>query len=70
VTRPDIAVCGHRHRLEANDVRWVDYALTGRFADVKLVRLLFANQFITSSAMVRRDLGCAFCGYPALYGRF
>jgi len=60
VTRPDIAVCGHRHRLEANDAHWVDYALTGRCADVKLARLLLANQFITSSAMVRRDLDVRF----------
>jgi len=59
-TRSDIAVCGHQYRLELNDPHWSDYALTGHIADVKLVRLLLANQFITSSAMVRRDLGVRF----------
>jgi glycosyltransferase involved in cell wall biosynthesis len=57
---PNVAVSGHRHRQESDQIRWDDYELTGRYFEIKLPRLLFANQFTTPSAMVKRDLAVRF----------
>ena len=57
---PEVTVCGHRHRMEKNDPIWTDYYLPGCFTELKLSRLLFANMFITSSAMVKRDMDVRF----------
>lgn len=60
VNHPDVAVCGHRHRQETAGADWNSYELTGRSCDVRLIRLLLANRFITPSAMVRRSLAVRF----------
>jgi glycosyltransferase involved in cell wall biosynthesis len=57
---PDVAVSGHRHRQELAQVKWDNYELTGRYFEIKLSRLLFANQFTTPSAMVKRNLAVRF----------
>lgn len=59
-THADVAVCGHRHRQEIVQPDWGSYHLAGCSRDIKLLRLLFANQFITPSAMVRRNLAVRF----------
>jgi glycosyltransferase involved in cell wall biosynthesis len=59
-SRPEVAVCGHRHREESGEAHWVEYEVTGRWSDVRLSKLLLSNQFITPSAMVRRDLDVRF----------
>lgn len=57
---PEVSVCGHRHRREASDARWDEYRLTEHCFKVTFVRLLFSNQFITPSAMVRGNLDVRF----------
>lgn len=57
---PDVDVCGHRHRQEVVGVQWANYKLTGPVHEIKLLHLLLANQFITPSAMVKRNLTVRF----------
>lgn len=59
-THSDVAVSGHRHRQERDQPLWDDYELTERASNVSLARLLLANQFITPSAMLKRDLQMRF----------
>jgi glycosyltransferase involved in cell wall biosynthesis len=57
---PDVAVSGHRHRQEITQITWNEYELTEQYVEVKFIRFLFANQFATPSAMVKRDLPARF----------
>ena len=59
-THPDVAVSGHRNRRGDTNACWDSYELYGPNVDIKLGQLLRANQFITPSVMLKRDLAIRF----------
>jgi glycosyltransferase involved in cell wall biosynthesis len=60
-THLGVAVSGHRHRRQkSGEVSWDNCDVSGSDLEVSFARLLLANQFITPSAMVRRDLELRF----------
>jgi glycosyltransferase involved in cell wall biosynthesis len=57
---PDIALCGHNHRVENGPPGWNDYRINPSFNALSLFNCLIRNPFITPSIMLRANISKRF----------
>jgi len=56
VDNPDIALCGHRHRVESASPNWSSYQIDASFQSIGLFNCLLRNPFVTPSIMLRTNI--------------
>lgn len=53
---PDIALCGHSHRVERASPNWSDYEINLNMNPIGLFNCLLRNPFVTPSVMLRANI--------------
>ena len=57
---PDVALCGHSHRVESAPPNWSGYRIDSNFNPIDLFNCLLRNPFVTPSIMLRTNISKRF----------